>query len=306
MTIQELKQQIQNKKVTDQLIILKDTENNFISNSYIQAISKTKKLPVEYVDDIAELIADKSSIFGFADTDTGSALKVIKKEVYEWANPKVTKLTNVIIVVSKFADKKVEKELSDYVVVVPKLDDWQIKDYVYSVAEGVAEKDLDWLINLCGKNYLRLRQELNKLSLFTPDEQKYLFQELIRDGAVDDLSQYSIFNFTNAITSKDYTNLARVYREIDRVDINEFGLLVILLKNFKNMLMVQMTPNPTPENTGIEAKQLWAVKKMPRVYSPEQLIKIFEFLSDIDRQVKSGELPTDIMIDYMVIKILSM
>lgn len=306
MTIQELKSQIEAGSVTSDLIIFKDTENNFISNQYIQAIRRLKNQEIQYLDSPLELIQDAWSIFGDEDTTLEDhTLRVIKSDSFNWSSSRIADLKNVIIVVSKFADKSIEKLFEPWTVNVPKIEDWMLKDYVYSTTEGVAQKDLDWLINLCGKNRDRLQMELDKLNLFGVDERKYLFNDLIRDGAVDDLSSYSIFNFTNAITSKDLKMLMTIYKELDRVDVNEFGLLTILVKNFKNILMVQLTANPTPESTGIDGKQLYAIKRIPRVYSADQLVKIYQMLLDIDRQVKSGELPTDILIDYIVIKILS-
>ena len=150
-----------------------------------------------------------------------------------------------------------------------------------------------------------MEQELDKISLFTENERKYLIKEMRRDGTFDDLSTYSIFNFSNAITHKDVGAVKSVYKEINRIDISDFGLLALLLKGFRNILMVQLNPNPTTANTGIESKQLYAIKKIPKVYTPDQILEIFSFLSDIDRRIKSGELPTDILIDYMVVKILS-
>lgn len=305
MTIQELKSQIESGHVTNDLIILKDTESNFISNQYIKAISKVKNQKINYVDSVDELLADSSSIFSMFQEKDDTSLNVLKSEVFIWGNPAITRLQNLIIVVSKFSDKAVEKQFSPFIVNVPKIEDWMLKDYVYSTTEGVDQKDLDWLINLCGTNYDRLQQELDKLSIFGVDERKYLFNDLIRDGAVDDLSSYSIFNFTNAITSKDIAQLKNVYKELRRIDVNEFGLLTILLKNFKNIIMVQLNSNPTPENTGMDGRQLYAIKKIPRVYSADQLVSIYKLLLDVDRQIKSGELPTEILIDYLVTKILS-
>ena len=252
-----------------------------------------------------ELIQDAWSIFGADESESDNTLRVIRNESFIWSSPRIAELTDVIIVVSKFSDKTIEKQFEPWIVSVPKIEEWMLKDYVYSTTEGVAQKDLDWLINLCGKNRDRLQMELDKIKLFGEAERKYLFNDLIRDGAVDDLSSYSIFNFTNAITSKDLNMLMTIYKELDRVDVNEFGLLTILVKNFKNILMVQLTANPTPESTGIDGKQLYAIKRIPRVYSPDQLVKIYQMLLDIDRQVKTGELPTEILIDYIVIKILS-
>lgn len=305
MTIQELKTQIESGHVTDDLIIMKDSESNFISNQYIIAIAKIKNQRINYIDSPDELLADSGSIFSTALEKSTTDLNVLKTDIFIWVDENIAKLKNLIIVVSKFQDKNLEKQFEQYIVKVPKLESWQIQDYVYSVAEGVPQKDLEWLINLCGTNRHRLQQELDKILLFGKDERKYLFTELIRDGAVDDLSSYSVFNFTNALVSKDYRQLRNIYQELDKVDINEFGLLTILVKNFRNLIMVQLNSNPTPENTGLDGKQLYAIKKLPRVYTPEQLVNIYQLLLDIDRLIKSGELPTEILIDYLVLKILS-
>ena len=233
-------------------------------------------------------------------------LNVLHAPVYEWANINIARTTNLIVVVTKFKDKETEKMLSDYIVTMPKLEDWQIKDYVYSICEGVNSKDLDWLLSLCGKNIWRLQQEIDKFSLFNVDERKYLFDSFVRDGAMDDLSSYNIFNFTNAIASKDFGTVRSIYKEIERADITDFYLLTVLLKNFRNIIMVQMNSNPTPESTGMTSGQLYAIKKIPRVYNPDQLVKIFTLLCDIDRQVKEGELPAPLVVDYLTLKILSM
>lgn len=306
MTIQELKLQIETGNVTDELIILVDTEENFISNQYIKAIAKLRNQQINYIDSPDDLLTDSLSIFSTFTEEAAPSLNVLKAEVFIWGNPSIARLRNLIVVVSKFQDKTIKKQFESFIVDIPKIEDWMLKDYVYSTTEGVSHKDLDWLIGLCGKNRYRLQQELDKLALFNVDERKYLFDSLIRDGAVDDLSSYSIFNFTNAIISKDYSSIVRIYKELNRIDINEFGLLSILLKNFKNIIMVQLNSNPTPETTGLDGKQLYAIKKIPRVYSSTQLVNIYQFLLDIDRKVKTGELPTDILVDYVVTKILSM
>ena len=306
MTIQELKQQIEMGVVTNAPLIFKDDESTFLSDQYIKAISKVKKLKINYIQSLNEVISDYSDFFACETDEQPDSLNVLRASVYEWGKVNIARATNLIVVVTKFADKEVEKSLSDYIVVMPKLEDWQIRDYVYSVCEGVNQKDLDWLMNICGKNVCRLQQELDKLTLFNIDERKYLFDSFVRDGSMDDLSSYNIFNFTNAIASKDFTTLKSIYKEIERADITDFYLLTVLLKNFRNIVLVQLNSNPTPESTGLDAKQLYAIKRLPRAYSPEQLVNIFTFLCDIDRQVKEGELPAQLVVDYLTMKILSM
>ena len=306
MTIEELKHQIELNAVTDSPLIFKDDETMFLSDMYIKAISKTKNLPVKYIQSLSEVVNDPFDFFACETDEQPSCLNVLHAQVYEWADVDIARTTNLIVVTTKFSNKDIEKKLSDYIVVMPKLEDWQIKDYVYSICEGVNHKDLDWLMNICGKNVCRLQQELDKLTLFNVDERKYLFDSFVRDGSMDDLSSYNIFNFTNAITSKDFNMLRSIYKEIERADITDFYLLTVLLKNFRNILMVQLNSNPTPESTGLDSKQLYAIRRIPRVYSAEQLVKIFDFLCDIDRQVKEGELPASLVVDYLTVKILSM
>lgn len=306
MTIEQLKHQIELNNVTDSPLIFKDDETMFLSDMYIKAISKSKNLPVKYIQSLSEVVNDSFDFFACETDEQPSCLSVLHTSVYEWADVDITSATNLIVVTTKFSNKDIEKKLSDYIVVMPKLEDWQIKDYVYSICEGVNHKDLDWLMSICGKNVCRLQQELDKLTLFNVDERKYLFDSFVRDGSMDDLSSYNIFNFTNAITSKDFNMLRSIYKEIERADITDFYLLTVLLKNFRNIIMVQLNSNPTPESTGLDSKQLYAIKRIPKVYSAEQLVKIFDFLCDIDRQVKEGELPAPLVVDYLTVKILSM
>lgn len=306
MTIQELKQQIENKTVTDFPLIFKDDEEMFLSKQYIKAISEARGLKISYIQSLNEVVNDSFDFFYCEQDEQPSCLNVLYAKVYEWGGIDISRTTNLIVVVTKFADKETEKSLSNYIVSMPKLEDWQIKDYVYSVCEGVSNKDLDWLLSLCGKNMWRLEQEIDKFRLFNINERKYLFDSFVRDGAMNDLSSYNIFNFTNAIASKDFQTLKNIYKEIERADITDFYLLTILLKNFRNIVLVQLSSNPTPESTGLDAKQLYAIKRIPRVYTPEQLVNIFTFLCDIDRQVKEGELPANLVVDYLTVKILSM
>ena len=37
----------------------------------------------------------------------------------------------------------------------------------------------------------------------------------------------------------------------------------------------------------------------------QELINIFEFLSDIDRKIKSGDMWMDVLVDYLIVKLLS-
>lgn len=304
MTLSELKNQIENKSLVDSFIIFHYDKDDFIPRQYITEMAEVTGRDIEYMEEIDSLCQPSFSIFG-EETLSPVTLRVFSVDEFACSYASLENETFLVILTKKI-DDETAKLFNNYIISVPKLVDWQIKDYAYSVAEGVPSKDIDWLISLYGADLHRLTQELDKLRVFTTDERKYLFNDLKNDGAYTDASTYNIFNLTNALAKRDTGTLSSIYKEMDRVDVNEFGLLTLLLKNFKNIMMVQLQASPTAETALMESKQFYAIKNLPRVYSAEQLTKIFMFLSDIDRQVKSGELPTEIMIDYMIIKILSM
>lgn len=303
MTIEALKAEIESGYIKDDFIIIKRNGSDFLTTQYVDSIIRVLNKPPVYIESIDDILYDSFSFFSDEEDDVN--IRILDIDKFDIPMEKLGGIKSLIIITNKFADKEIESQLSNRILTMPKLEEWQVTDYVYSLLDGVDKSDLDWLLSILHNNLYRLDQEMSKLSLFTPGERKYLFKEMRNDGTFNDLSTYNIFNFSNAITHKDVNSLKNVYKEISRIDISDFGLLAILLKGFRNILMVQLNPNPTTENTGIESKQLYAIKKIPKVYTPEQIINIFMFLSDIDRQVKSGELPTDILIDYMTVKILS-
>ena len=304
MTLQELKTAIETNNIPDDLIIFKNSESSFIASQYTRMIAIKKNLEISYIEDLKGIIQDYSSIFTEVNLETLSNLNVYRTDILKHIPNTLTQFSNLIIITNKIEDKEMESLLSSHIVNVPKLEEWQWKDYVYSLCEGVDTQHLDWLLSIC-KDKDRLDNEVQKVTIFNPLERKYLFEDLMRDGLLDDLSSYNIFNIVNAICKKDINTLTYLMKEISNIDVNEFGLLTLLLKNFKNLISVQLAFNPTPESTGIDSKQLYALKKMPRVYSQNQLIAIYSFLCDIDRRVKSGELPVEIMIDYLITKILT-
>lgn len=306
MTIKELKSQIDSGVITDDLIIFECPDSNFIAHQYIREISRKKCKPIVYEESIEPFLYPVMDLFNDSSYEIEPNLRVCHVPQYSYTGSAIIQQKNFIIVTDEVKDKEVRKLLEPFIVRLPKLENWQIKDWAYSLMPGIPKNQLDWLLNITNSNIYRVCQVVDKVTLFNENEHRYLFEAMVQDGEFDDLSSFGIFNFTNAITNKDYNSLIKIYSDIESVDINEFGLLKILLQNFKSLLMVQLNPNPTPENTGLDSKRLYAIKKEPKVYSPEQLVKVFQFLCDIDRQVKEGELPTDIMRDYMLVKILSM
>ena len=300
MTLQELKESIESRTFKPSTMILV-SEDKFIPLQYVEEMKK--QYNVQYIDTLQELVPAEDDIFGDS-TEISSDIIIFNTELVDFSEEILFNKDNVVVIAKKI-DKSSKKFYGDMVIEVPKLAEWQIKDMVYSFGRGIDTKHLDWLIHNCNGDANRLYQEMTKVAIFNDKERKHLFEEMVGDGAFNDLSANTIFNFTNAVLKKDYQSLKIIYEEIDNIDVNDFGLLTILYNNFMNVINIQLGINPTAESLGMSYGQFNAIKHNCGYYSGNQLINIMKLISDMDRRIKTGEFPTNIMRDYLIISVLS-
>lgn len=298
MEIREVKKQIENKTLGHDMLIFR-CDDDFVARQYAHAMAEMWNYNIVPVE-LDTLLTLGNDIFG-GDREDGQLLiySTDKLEV------KLPKLEDVVVICKKI-DKKVEMD----VIEVPKLEKWQLKDYAVSRVEGLNETDIDKLIEKCQGNIHRLDLELNKITLFDKEEREALYKVFESEGALADLTTYTIFDISNCILKKDRATLAKIYEEIDYMDVTPaISLCIILLNNLRNIIKIQLSPNPTAESCGLDPKRFWAIKKYNcGWYSREQLYKAFDFLTDLDRQLKNGELlfSDRELLDYIITHMLSL
>ena len=304
MDIKTCKKCIEDKVPIRDFLIFKEAKGDFITRQYIQAIAKNNNQSIEYIDSLIPLLNDLDSIFNDFQTESEPRLKVFKVDMFEHSDTRILNLDSVCVCCTKLSEE-CENLYKSNIIEVPQLEAWQIKDYVYSIAEGADTQQLDKIISLCNGNIYRLDSELSKLSIFSDIERKYLLDSMFRDGAFNDLTDLSVFNVTSALIKKDIDTLNVYMKNLSSIDINEVGLVTILSKNIRDLIAVQLNNNPTPENTGLDSRKLYAIKKMPKAFTSKQLSDLYVFLCNIDKRLKNGELPVDIMINYIMLKVLT-
>ena len=108
-----------------------------------------------------------------------------------------------------------------------------------------------------------------------------------------------IFDLVNALVKRDKEAL----KKVNLSNVEPFGLLALLIKNFKQVIDIQLAKNATAESLGISGKQFWAIRNYScGKYAREDLLYIYKFLTDIDLKIKTGKLDTAIMVDYIISK----
>ena len=306
MELQELSNALKNNSNIEPFYIFLNTENTFLSNQYIEEISKVKSLSISYVDELKSLVPDKNDIFGCDVTLSENTLYVYKTDEFVCNDISIKNVKNLIIVCNKI-EKNTAELFKTFIIEMPKLQEWQIKDYVYSLADGVDHRKLDWLISICNKDIYRIDNELSKIKIFNKKDRDDVFNQFAEEGAFSDLSNIVVFDLTSAILKRDAKRTSEILEDIKNFDCEPFGVLTLLLNSFRNVINIQLSRDPSAVSLGMKPAQFYAIQKNNcGVYTKEQLVTIFELLSKIEFRVKMGELPAELLIDYMVTNIFAL
>lgn len=300
MNIKELKEKIENKEPINTSLIFYYLDTDFIALQYINEIANINKAEIEVIQELSDIGSNESF---FSDSETDNLLVYFTDNLD--TNADISKYNNLYIITKKIS-KEVRDKFKNIIIEIPKLEGWQIKDYAYSNLKGLDNKYIDSICDMCNNDICRIANEIERLNIFTESERNFMFNKFISDGIYNDLTNMTIFNITNSIIKKDIDGLKRAYKQIKNIDSSDMGFYILLYQAFKNVILVQLNIDATPESTGLKSGQFYAIKKNNiNYYTKSQLMSIFEILTDIDRQVKTGSIDTSILIDYLIVKILT-
>ena len=266
------------------IFIGKDLSSEFIFDQYAHIFINNNFIELNLVDGLYDNM-------GFFDIDN-SSLDVFKTDKLEYI-PKTFKGW----IYCKSVSKDIRDNFDKSIIELPKLEKWQIVDYISSkchITIEQAEKLYDEYDNI-----YKLDIESNKLKIFDDNYFDILSNQLLSKD------EYEIFDITNALLHRDKNKLKLIYQKDIKVDA--FAFMALLIKNFKQVIDIQLARNASAETLGMSGKQFWAIQKYNcNRYSREELIYIYKLLTSLDLQIKSGKINTDIIQNYIVFKILAL
>jgi len=304
MDIKQLKQQIVTNTLDDSVRIFKYSDNKYLCYHYINAICKNRGLEKVFIESLNEL-NNKDALF---DEEPKYLYILDVEKLTENVDPE---LKNVIIVC-----KSVPDNLTIDYIDITKIVSWQIEDFVKMRLSGLDERQIKWLCEICRYDIYRLDNECAKLEIFSPAGQQIMFKEINQENGYVDLNPLTIFNFTNALLKKDYISLKSILSDLENIDVEATGVVTIMIKNLKNIIDVQINPKNTASSLGLTPKQFAAVKYNVGKFRNDQLINMFEFLTEVDYRLKNGELTLDEtndmltrnnkLVDYITVNLLNL
>lgn len=296
MNLEELKQTIEttSKNIPLLIAVCKDETAEFIFHQYLHHYITQNNLSFKVIDDIS--IVSRPSLFS---TNTNLLYVCYTNKLTKLEMPKDC----FVWIRCKSISDDVQLQFKDYIVIIDKLDLWQIKDYVYTVCNKVPHSELDYLLKIYDKNIYRIENEVQKISIFDNQDRIY---PIIQSQLYTDISEFNIFDLVNSLVKYDIKTLTKILQEISNIDIDVFGLLKLLITNFRRVIDIQLSKNPSAQALGMTDKQFWAIKKYScGIYTRKQLLEIYTFLTACDYDIKSGRITTDVLLSYIIIKIIN-
>lgn len=307
MNIIELKDAIINGDLNDDLLVLVADDGHFLANQYLHEIAELKKMPINEINCLAELteVSALSMIMGY-----DNRLNLLRVDTFSEEHASYYDFKNVIVICDKI-DKKLEKdpELMQFVVKMPKLADWQVKDYMSVICPSISERDADWLYSATKGNIYRIINELDKVMLFDEATQPKVLNALRRDPNTDLIVPVAdtAFKIYDAVFCKNFNLLGNVLAHRDLYDFDPFGMATTLINKYRLLALTKNKGNVTDAELGTQVKQAYAIKKAFSGVTIDRCEKAIKFLSGIDAQLKNGELdlPTNYLMDYVINKLLT-
>lgn len=285
------------EKISLPLIFI-ESNNDYLVSQYISQIAKNNLLEQREISAVNEMI----------DIESGMFKETEYLYIYHYNNNKdqlnFDELKNYNIIILS------EKEISECsidAIIFNKLENWQIEDYINVLIPGLNKQETKWLCEITQYDLNRLENEAGKINIFDKKDQAKIFELINDDNGYCDLNELGIFNLSNAIIKHDIVGIKKVLDNIDYIDVEGTGLVTILLKNFLNVINMQLNNRATPENCKMSEKQFrYYQYYLCNKYSNEKLINNYKFLTSIDYRLKSGllDMSNQQLVYYVVQNIL--
>ena len=277
MDIVELKKAIEAHNIPNSPLIFKYSDNKYLAYQYASEIARVRGLEKLIVSSLSEIVRDELMF-----DSTPTYLYICDIDNFT-ENIQIDD-TDVIVICSKVADN-----LSVDYIDFPKAISWQIEDFVKMRLPGLDDIQVKWICEMSKYDIFRLDNECKKLEIFSAPEQPIIFDLINSEDGYSDMNSLTIFNFTNAVIKKDIPTIHAVLSDLKNIDIEGTGLITIFHKQFKNIIDIQMNAKATASSLNMSPKQFNAIKYNCGKYTNEQLIKVFAFITSLDKRLKAGD-----------------
>lgn len=295
MDLYELKKSISNDTIYPYYIMY--GPEYIVRKIYIDKIAKVKGLTISYPNSFLEIIKsiNRKSLIGndmlyviFNDMD------IIKNEK-AWEALKGIRGNNKIILCFENIDERTRfyKTFSDRIIKFDTLSQEILLKYI-SRDYGLSKETGLKLINRCDSDYGRISkigEKINILSVADNISKEDAYRKLLKESQIPIAADKLEFEFVDCVMSGDIEYSLKLLKIMEN-DYSGLGLISLLYRNFRGLLLVQSCESKSNEDiskrTGVDKWLVSRLKDYCGVYKTSRLVKSLGFLQECDTGVKTG------------------
>ena len=219
---------------------------------------------------------------------------------------------NLLIITANKIDSKSTilkkiKEKTTYIKPEYKSEDI-IKDYLKDYK--ISNVDINYLIELCNDNQIKIKNECDKLKMFCL-ETKTITRENIDEIVVKEFGdpQNQVFRFSRVIAENNKKEALKIFEELIDYGKHPIEILSLISSQLRTLLQIKlMEENGLKKNEiaeQLEKKPYFVEKQqeLTRLYSIKSISQLIKNLQDIDTKMKSTDLDNKMLIEMYIINI---
>lgn len=290
-----------------------------IMDIYIDMIAKKSKLSIERSDSLSEVyqkIKAKTLI-------QQSFLYIIRDDKDFMMNDKLWSKfdervnDNIVIFYYTDIDKRTKfwKHFGTDIIVFEPLTKPMLVKYIQKEID-LSDKWCEQLVDICEHSYGRILLEIDKIKQYQEGTTTYdhsdkefictkdCFRDLVNDGTIHVSPHDAVFDFASAVLNRDTKEAFSLLRESYEVGEANMVLLSVLYNSAKQLLQLQscIKENRNPvETAGLNGFQIKTVKPFVNKYKNGELVRMMKFIRKCERGIKTGEIPEDISMQYVLV-----
>ena len=219
---------------------------------------------------------------------------------------------NLLIITANKMDKKLKlyKEISKYSELITP--EYNSTDIVKELLNDykIKNTDIDYLIDLCDNDQIKIENECEKLKLFCI-ETKEINREQIDEIVVKKFGdpQNLVFSFARYIAENDKTNALKIYRELLNYGKHPLEIVSLIANQLRSLLKIKLLEeqnyNKNQISEIINKKPFYVEKQqqLTRLYNLSDISYLIKKLQEIDMKMKTTDLDYNMLIEMYIINI---
>jgi DNA polymerase III delta subunit len=297
MTLKHLKELILNNTPPTDFLVFVCKDNKFLARQYVTELARALNAEEVKITSIYEPLQSSAFLLTQQANDT---LNVLTVETFDERAEDYTQFENTIVICDSI-EKSLVSALDEYIVEMPKFAAWQLFDFVKTQVNFLEDYEINWLLEGANNDIYRIINELDKVKLFSPEEQRQVFQD-IRFEPNSDLFKIDFYTFVNALVVGDCEVIKNYLAHGAASKLDPIGVANQVTNSLKNILLATQNPTATAADLGMSSKQHRALNSIYKTVWVEAVKSKLKFLTRLDVRLKSSELDMskEDMLTYIV------